>query len=216
MLFTPFQYIAAFFSWVFLQLFTKLEIHGLENLDGVKKPLIVVANHESHYDPQLVGVALLSRPEFLPVRYMAKNILFFVPGLNLLIWLLGAFPAHRGKGIEKSLKTPLAILKSGGVVIMFPEGRMIIERPKLGEGRRGAAMLSLMTGASLVPMSIHTPHDLPPIIPLTVGRPRIVIRVGKPFSLKAADYPSLSDENTARATKTIMDRIGELYFKHTY
>lgn len=214
--FTVFQYIGAIVSLFFLKVFSRLEIHGQEHLREIKKPLIVVANHESHADPQLVGVALLAQPGLFPLRYMAKNSLFYIPGLNLLMWLMGAFMAHKKKGIERSLRTPLKILKNKGAVIMFPEGRMIVARPKLGEGRRGAAMLALMTGATLLPMSIHTPHDSLPIIPIFWGRPRVVIRIGEPFYLNNVDYPDLSDDNTRKATQKIMEEIAALYFQHEY
>jgi len=216
MLIALFQYIAGALSWLFLKVFTRLEIHGAEHLAELKKPFIVVSNHESHLDPQLVGVALLRKPELFPLRYMAKNPLFYIPGLNVLIWLLGAFMAHKKRGIERALRTPLQILKNGGAVIMFPEGRMVIERPKLGEGRRGAAMLALMTDAALLPLSIHTPHDMPPILPLSIRRERIVIRIGEPFYLNNVDYPDLSDENTRKATQVIMQKIADLYFQHRY
>ncbi len=214
--FAIFQFLAAAVSLFFLKLFTRLEIEGREHLTDLPRRFIAVANHESHFDPQLVGVALMSRPGLFPLRYMAKNPLFYIPGLNVLIWLLGAFRAHKGKGLEKALQSPLAILEGNGAVIMFPEGRMIIERPKLGEGKRGAAVLALKTGAALLPMSIHTPHDMPPVIPLTLGRPRVVIRIGEPFYLNNVDYPDLSDDNTKKATQEIMRRIADLYFQHKY
>jgi 1-acyl-sn-glycerol-3-phosphate acyltransferase len=214
--FAFFQYFGAALTVLFLKAFTRLEIHGRENLAELNKPLIVVANHESHLDPQLVGVALWARPGLLPLRFMAKNELFRIPGLNILMWAMGAFRAHKKRGIEVSLSHPLKILKGGGAVIMFPEGRVIPERPKLGEGRRGAAMLALMTGATLLPVSVHTPHDLPPVIPFTVDRPRVVIRIGEPFFLNNVDYPDLSDENTYKATQKIMEQIGKLYYQHQY
>lgn len=214
--FAIFQYLGAAISLIFLKIFTRLEIHGRENLQELQQPFIVVANHESHADPQLIGAALLARPALFPLRYMAKNELFLFPGLNLLVWLMGAFRAHRKRGIERSLKSPLSILKKNGAVIIFPEGKVVVERPKLGEGRRGAAMLSLMTGAALLPISIHTPHDLPPIIPIAFDRPRVVIRIGEPFYLNNVEYPDLSNDSTYKATQKIMERIADLYYQHKY
>ncbi|MDP2631827.1 MAG: 1-acyl-sn-glycerol-3-phosphate acyltransferase, partial [Candidatus Uhrbacteria bacterium] len=98
MVFIITQYIGASLSWLLLQIFTNFEIRGLKNLKDITRPFIVVSNHESHLDPQLVGVALLHRPTLFPLRYMAKNELFRVPVLNLLIWILGAFKAHRKTG----------------------------------------------------------------------------------------------------------------------
>lgn len=212
---TTAQYVAAFISWVLLKTFTRFEIIGRENLKEVSRPFIVVSNHESHLDPQLTGVALLYRPSLYPLRFMAKNELFRIPLLNVVIWLLGAFKAHRKQGIGKSLLTPTKILEKGGSVILFPEGKIIPERPKLGEGRRGAAILALTTRAALLPISLHTPHGLTPWR-FIATRPKIVIRIGTPFYLNNLDYPDFSDENTYRATQEIMQKIADLYYEHDY
>ena len=215
MVFTITQYVGAGLSWLLLRIFTRFEIKGLNNLQAISRPFVVAANHESHLDPQLVGVALLHRPSLFPLRYMAKNEMFQVPGLNVLIWILGAFKAHRKTGIGKSLLTPTRILERGGGVIMFPEGRIIKPRPQLGEGRRGAAILALTTKAVLVPIALHTPPGLVWWRFLTT-RPRVIINIGAPFYLNNTDYPDFSDENTYKATKVIMEKIADLYFQYDY
>ena len=202
-------------SWLLLKIFTNFEIRGLKNLKEITRPFVVVTNHESHLDPQLVGVALFHRPSLFPLRYMAKNELFRVPVLNFLIWILGAFKAHRKTGIGKSLLTPTRILEKGGGVIMFPEGRIIKDRPRIGEGRRGAAILALTTKALLVPMSLHTPPNYT-FFAFLFKRKRIIINIGQPFYLNNLDYPDFSDENTYKATAVIMQKIGDLYRQHDY
>jgi len=176
---------------------------------------MVVSNHESHLDPQLAGVAMLYRPNLLPLRYMAKNRLMYLPVFGQLLWILGAFLAHKKKGIGKSLFTPTKILENGGGVIMYPEGRIITARPQLGEGRRGAAILALTTRAQLVPLSLHTPHKLT-MWKLLFTQPKVVIRIGEPFYLNNLEYPDFSDENTYAATKVIMEKIAALYYQHQY
>lgn len=215
MVFIITQYVGASLSWLLLRVFTNFEVRGLKNLKEITRPFIVVSNHESHLDPQLTGVALLHRPTLFPLRYMAKNELFNYPGFNVLLWLLGAFKAHRKTGIGKSLLTPTRILERGGGLIMFPEGRIIKERPKLGEGRRGAAILALTTKALLVPMSLHTPPGLVWWRFLST-RPRVIINIGNPFYLNNTDYPDFSDENTYKATEVIMNKIADLYFQYDY
>ena len=209
------QYIGAAISWLLLKIFTRFEIDGLERLKEINRPFIVVSNHESHLDPQLVGVAMLYRPSLFPLRYMAKNQIMHIPIFGQLLWFLGAFRAHKKKGIGKSLFTPTKILEAMGGVIMFPEGRIIPERPQLGEGRRGAAILALTTRAQLVPIALHTPYKLT-LWKFLFTRPRVVIRIGEPFYLNNLDYPDFSDTNTFAATKVIMEKIGDLYYRHKY
>lgn len=209
------QFVAASISWVLLKAFTRFEIHGAENLKAVSRPFIVTANHESYLDPQLIGVALLNRTNLFPLRYMAKNQLFYIPILGQVIWILGAFRAQKKKGIGKSLFTPTKILEQKGGIIMFPEAHLIPERPKLGEGRRGAAILALTTRAQLVPIALHTPANLSPW-QFLFTRPHIVITIGEPYYLNNTDYLDFSDPNTTAATKVIMEKIGELYYRHRY
>ena len=215
MFFAVAQYISGSISWLLLKLFTDLRIEGRQNLRELTRPFIVVSNHESHLDPQLTGVALISRPDLFPLRYMAKNKLFHYPIFGQVIWLLGAFKAHKKKGIGKSLLTPTRILERGGSLIMFPEGRIIPERPVLGEGRRGAAILALTTRAALLPMSLHTPANFS-LIDFLFRRKPVVIRIGTPFYLNNLEYMDFSDENTYRATQVIMQKISDLYFQHQY
>jgi len=215
MIIAVFQVIASLIILGLLRIFSRLEMVGILNLRAVRKPVIIVANHESHLDPQLLGVVCLNRLGLLPLRYMAKDRFFRIPLFNLLIWLLGAFPARKKQGIERSLEIPLRLLRRGQSVIMFPEGRMVVERPKLGEGRRGAAMLALQTGAQILPLSLHTPYDLPPL-PVSLKRHRIVINVGEPFRLPKGEFASENEATVFKATKLIMEKIAELYYQHRY
>jgi len=210
-----FQLLIAALTVAWLKIFTKVEIEGQNHLAEVTKPLIVAANHEAHLDPQLVAIALLAKPKLFPLRYMAKDVFFRIPLFNFLIWLMGGFPAKKGKGIERSLALPLSILKRGGSVIIFPEGRMVIERPALGEGRRGAAMLGLKTGAMILPISLHSPRDLPPL-PIIWGRPKITVRIGQPFRLDRTKLLPAEDRAVLEATKLIMQKIADLYYQHRY
>lgn len=215
MLIAVFQYFTGIVTIFLLKAFARFDIHGKENISNLSKPFILTPNHESFLDPQLAGLVFMGKPSLFPLRYMAKDLLFLIPGLNILIWALGAFRAHKGKGIGKSLQTPTKILKRGGNVIMFPEGKRIMERPHLGEGRRGAAILALTTNAIIVPMSVHTPHGLTPYT-FILKKPKISIRIGEPFYLNQSEFPDLGEETTMKATQVIMKKISELYYKHEY
>lgn len=210
-----FQLVGGSLTWLILKIFTRFEVNGHAHLAEIRRPFVVVANHESHLDPQLVGVALLYYPTLFPVRYMAKDQLFRIPVFNGLIWLLGAFRAHKKRGIGKSLLLPVKLLEQGSGIIMFPEAHIVPERPQLGSGRRGAAILALTTRAQLVPMALHTPAHLTPW-KFLFTRPRIVVTIGEPFYLNNTDFMDFSDANTTAATAVIMGKIAELYHQHHY
>lgn len=215
MVFGIFQFIGSILTWILLKILTDFRIIGTENLEKIKRPVIIVSNHEAHLDPQLIGVSLFRRPDLLPLRYMAKDAMFSIPLYNLLIWLLGAFRAHKKEGINRSLQIPTSILQNKGVVIMFPEGRMIVERGTLGSPRRGAAMLALRTGAQILPMAVNTPHDIWPI-PLVFDRPRVVVTIGEPFVLDKTKFSGEDEATVNKAGEFIMQKIHHLYSQHKY
>ncbi|HSX42254.1 MAG TPA: lysophospholipid acyltransferase family protein [Candidatus Saccharimonadales bacterium] len=210
-----FQFVSTAVVWIVLKIFTRFEVNGRENLREIRRPFIIVANHESHLDPPLVGVAMLYQPKLFPIRFMAKDQLFWIPGFNLLIWLLGSFRARKKQGIGRTLLGPVKILENKGGLVMFPEAHIFPERGALGSGRRGAAILALTTRAQLVPISLHTPAGLNPF-KFIFTRPHIVINIGEPFYLNNTYYLDFSDENTTAATAVIMGKIAALYHQHQY
>ncbi|PYQ39452.1 MAG: hypothetical protein DMF77_21465 [Acidobacteria bacterium] len=122
---------------------------GKENLPA-SGPAVVAANHPSYLDPVLLSLQVRR-----PIRFMAWDALFRVPLLGALIRTFGAFPVdtRRGKGRE-AYERAKALVLSGEVVGLFPEGhrsRTGWMEPHL---REGAARLSWETGALLVPATI--------------------------------------------------------------
>src|SRR5262245_34240930 len=122
---------------------------GKENLPGAG-PAVVAANHPSYLDPVLLS---LQAPR--PIRFMAWDALFRVPLLGALIRTLGAFPVdvRRGKGREAYEKAR-ALVESGEVVGIFPEGKRSQTGWMESSLREGAARLAWETGAPLIPATI--------------------------------------------------------------
>lgn len=110
--------------------------------------VIVAPNHKSFIDAFFVGMATRR-----PVRFMAKQELFRAPFARLLV-RLGAFPVRRGQRDDEALETARAILRQGGVVVMFPEGTRVEDPDALGAPHHGAGRLAVQTGAPIVPTAI--------------------------------------------------------------
>ncbi|MGL6195883.1 MAG: lysophospholipid acyltransferase family protein, partial [Thermoguttaceae bacterium] len=79
--------------------------------------VLIVSNHQSHYDPPLIGCGIFRR-----INYLARKTLFkFKP----FAWLIDSFDAipldNEGIGYE-GIKETIKRLKNGEMVLMFPEG----------------------------------------------------------------------------------------------
>lgn len=204
------------FVWVFtrmiLKIFTDFKIIGQENAKNLKGPLLILANHKSYWDSQLVNNAFPLNTNLLPMRYMTKNELFQYPGLNLLIIFLGAFKANNGFGFENALKKPSEILKNNGIIIMFPEGKICNDADIICDGKKGAATLALRYNIQILPIAISGQSKMG-IFQLLSFKRKIRINIGKPFYL--SDYIKQSNNSLndyQKGIDIIMQKIKDLYF----
>lgn len=78
---------------------------------------LILSNHQSFLDPVLIGVPLQR-----PVSFLARDSLFRVPLLSLIIRNLYAMPINREAVSTAGLKETLRRVEQGYLVGIFPEG----------------------------------------------------------------------------------------------
>lgn len=112
----------------------RLKVEGLDSLPE-SGPLLVVGNHDSHWDPVMIGVAARRRRQ---IRALAKSTLWDVKGLAPILNGMGQVPIERGKGDAGALAKAIEILRAGACIGVFPEGtrsRGTVLRARSGVGR---------------------------------------------------------------------------------
>ncbi len=151
-------------------------------------PALLVANHESHLDPVLIGAAIQRAPFF-----MARASLFRPRWFGMLIRFLGAVPIDQlGAGVG-GFRTTLEILRAGEVAVVFPEGTRSRDG-SLGEFRSGAVRIAQKSGAPVVPIWIGGSYTaMPPGARFPRPRP-IEIRIGEPYRIDESLDPVLESE----------------------
>lgn len=82
-------------------------------------PTLVVSNHDSHWDPLVIGVAGLRRRQ---IRALAKSSLWRSPALGRVLNAMGQFPITRGVADRDELSAIVRALRAGACVGIFPEG----------------------------------------------------------------------------------------------
>jgi 1-acyl-sn-glycerol-3-phosphate acyltransferase len=98
----------------------RMRITGLDAVPA-RGPLLVVPNHDSQWDPIVVGVALRRRRM---LRFLARAELWRIPGLGPVLNGLRQIPIARGSGDRGALDRAVAALASGDAVCVFPEGKL--------------------------------------------------------------------------------------------
>lgn len=122
-----------------VRLWGRLEVAGLEHVPATG-PLIVAGNHDSYWDPVVIGIAALSLRQ---IRALSKSSLWKVRGLSRVLDGMGQIPVVRGTKDTDALDRAMTELRGGACVGIFPEGTRSLGRrlrARSGIGRLAAAV----------------------------------------------------------------------------
>lgn len=185
------------------RVFFHLSATGIERLPRTG-PAVLVSNHLSWLDPIILATVLPRKPGFLGMEELWR-----MPGVRLAVRLYGptAIPLRRGAVDTTALRRALEVLKSGGLLVVFPEGG-ISRDGRLQPFHRGAALLAARAGAPMVPVAIEgTAEALP--LGRVVPRPRpITVHIGFPVSIGSASRDDLTraGEEAASQIEALLGR----------
>ena len=159
-----------------------IKVEGLNNVPK-KGPAIIAANHLSFLDSFFIPLVVNRRK----VTYLAKADYFKSWKTAWFFRMAGQIPIERegGKKSEVALNTALDVLKEGKLLGIYPEGTRS-PNDKLHRGRTGVARLALAAQVPIVPCGlIGTLDVMPPDakLPKLFGRPKVIVRFGKPLDL---------------------------------
>jgi len=207
--------------WLF---YRRIEVVGREQIPAAGGVIVAANHHNSVVDAMLI-VSIVPRA----VTVLANAPLFRHPLVGPLMKMLGAVPVNRRleagddpRKNEAMFAAAIGVLRGGGVILIFPEGRTQ-PQPMLLPLRTGAARLLLATeGAAggpvpvtLVPIGMVF-HD-----PGTFRSASVQVTIGTPVA--TADALAAHRERpeeavraiTARLTESISARIVEAEDHHT-
>jgi 1-acyl-sn-glycerol-3-phosphate acyltransferase len=133
----------------------RLEVSGVEALP-TSGPLLIVGNHDSHWDPVMIGIAARGRRM---IRALAKSTLWDVRGLGQVLDGMGQIPIIRGAGDAQALANAVTALREGSCVGVFPEGTR--SKGRVMRARSGVGRLALeVPGAHVTCVAISGTTDL--------------------------------------------------------
>jgi len=179
-------------------------------------PLLIVANHQSWFDPFLVGLAIPRR-----IRFMARRTLFtgnrvlgaFLNALNII-------PVNQEGFAREGLRLTKERLNAGEAVLVFPEGQRSWDG-NIGPLMPGVTLLIRQTKANVLPVGIAGAWDawprwrlLPNISPLFLPptKATIGVSVGEPLDgvrLAAMEREAMLAE-LAKAFQVVWQRAKKL------
>lgn len=181
--------------WITAKLLYGLRTEGRLRVPS-EGPVVLVANHTSHFDPPLVGGATRRQ-----LSYLARDTLFVGP-LGWLIRSYDAVPVDRdGSGIA-GIKATLKRLKQGGAILLFPEGTRS-EDGELQPFKPGFVALVRRAKATVVPIGFAGPYD---VWPKGAKRPRLTGRVAMHYG-EPIPYAQIADLDDDGLIALAHDRV---------
>lgn len=179
----------------------RVRVHGRENYPPTG-PLLVVSNHFHWSEPGLLALASPWDMEFLGARtaVMHKWVGWFVR-------LYHAIPVERSGINVDAVREIIALLRSGKVVGVFPEGRTHLGH--LSSAWPGAAFLALRARVPVLPVGVVGTWEAPALW-RSFRRAPVDIRVGEVFG-PLQPPPDVDKKDVLDwATQEIMTRIASL------
>ena len=182
-------------------------VEGVEHLPRTG-PFILVANHCSNFDPPIMGWATGHQIGRV-VHFMAKVEMRSWPIIGWLASQSGVYFVRRGERDRAARQFSLDALADGRPIAIYPEGTRSRDG-RLKDGKQGAALIAMRSGAPVIPAAISGTHRIFP------GRSRwphataVRIRIGPPFRLEHRPSGRLDREALAAGTERIMSAIEEL------
>ena len=179
--------------------FHSVRLSGTHHLEALSGPLLIYANHGSWWDPM---VAYLLAWRLFPRRKhfapMDADALTKYPVLRKL----GVFPVEMRtpRGAARFLRTGLAILRSGGVLWVTPQGQFADPRPRPLVFKPGlAALASRMGEGTVLPLAIEYPF-------WDERHPETLLQFGEPVRISGQSAEQL-EPLLLSALETTMDEL---------
>lgn len=165
----------AFLKWI-RHLFDTDVLHLRVHKEKLDRPLVIIANHTSAWDPFLI-FSILRREFFfshLLWRLPAAADQFELWHQRIFFKFIGVYPIERKGDLLKSLETTFEILDSGHSTIFFPEAKKVMHNEK-AEPKRGISCLVENRDAYILPVFLEYKRRNKHKKGVKIGKARAVI-----------------------------------------
>jgi len=197
---TSFRYAAVKILHLLFKVLLRMRAGGLENLPR-KGPFLLCPNHLSYIDP-LVVLAPLPYDIIERVFFVGASDFFISPLMKLLARVANIFPVDPDTHLLLAMKIGAHALRSGRILCIFPEGARSFDG-RLGEFKKGAAILAREIGVPMVPVAIRGTHEVWARDSRKIRLHKVKVLFGEPLEAGAGQDSSAYQSDTDRLRQAV-------------
>lgn len=176
-------------NYLLTRILWRASVHGSFDLSP-GQGAILVCNHRAPIDPTFFYLTTRRI-----VHWMVAKEYCVHPALSWFFHQTESIPVSRGGIDTKATKIAIRYAQSGGLVGMFPEGRINRTNDVLLPGRPGAALIALRAKVPVIPLYVDgSPYDGTTFGCLFMSA-RVRLTIGRPIDL-SAHYERAADRET--------------------
>jgi 1-acyl-sn-glycerol-3-phosphate acyltransferase len=180
-----------------------MTVEGAENLADATNPLLIIANHTSHFDTVIVLSALPSKVWDRTAIVAAADRMYRERIKGMLHSLrYNAFPITRGGGRE-ALSYSQWLLHNNWSLLIFPEGKRSRDGA-LQPFHGGPAILALGQHVPVLPMYIRGASDILPPGERDSRPAPVHVNIGKPFAFAEGTTIPEAKQKMEEAIRSLM------------
>jgi 1-acyl-sn-glycerol-3-phosphate acyltransferase len=202
--FTPVQTALYAFNYLVARTLWRARISGPLPISP-QQGAVIVCNHRSSLDPSFVALTGMRAVHWLVAKEYCVNPVF--------AWLLRTcevIPTNRGGADTAATKMSIRYAQQGGLVGVFPEGRINTTTRLLLPGRPGAALIALKARVPVIPCYVEgSPYDGTALGCLLMPA-RVRLKIGRPIDLSAYYGREDQREVLVELTKQFLRAIAAL------
>ena len=199
--YTPAQTVLYFVSILLTRILWRTSVPARLPL-ATEQGAVLVCNHKSSVDPFFVQLVAAR-----PVHWMVAREYCEHPAFAWFLSTCEVIPVRRGGIDTAATKSAIRLAREGGLIGMFPEGRINMTEDFMLPCRPGAVVIALRAGVPLLPVYIEgSPYNQVPWSPFFLPA-RVRVTFGRPIDL--SQYEHHANEKQLAAT-LLADCIAEL------
>lgn len=202
--YSPLQRVLLFLDWLLVKFLWRADVPRRLPL-AAGQGAVVICNHRSSVDPFFIQFACDKPSHWMVAREFCDH-----PAFGWFLRQCEVIPTRRGGADTAAIRQAIRLAEQGGLIGMFPEGRINMTEQFMLPIRPGAVMIALRAKVPILPIYIEgSPYRRTPWSPFFMPA-RVKVRVGEPIDLSPYYDQQLSSAQQREIMQTLVQEIARL------